>query len=262
MTQPTYNLTNIRELLIQGFDDGELRALCFDMPNFRPVYHQLGINTGKAEIVAKLLEHADKTMQLDTLLKLTQERNPARYRRHGPYVYADQAATPTGQAEGSGGVNIGRVEGGIHNSTISGRDVHHTYNINVQGGLTMGDQFNMSGDFRGAILNIKSKLENVTQTINTMPGGEPSEKAELQRLLQQLSETLQQVPPSHAEDAEAVAETAKTLVETATQAKPNKTILQITGAGLKKATENLQTVMPVVLTIATQIVDNIAKLTR
>lgn len=129
MTQPSYNLTNIRELLIQGFNDSELRALCFDMPNFRPVYHELGNNTGKAEIVAKLLEHADKTMQLDTLLDLARERNPARYQRHGPYM--DPAGSPTRPAEGSSGVNIGNVEGGIHGSTIGGRDIHQTYNFNV-----------------------------------------------------------------------------------------------------------------------------------
>src|SRR5262245_42334931 len=88
MSEQTYNLANIRDLLIQGFDDGELRALCFDMTTFRPVYDQLGNSTGKAEIVAKLLEHADKTIQLDSLLALARERNPARYQRHGPYTSA------------------------------------------------------------------------------------------------------------------------------------------------------------------------------
>jgi hypothetical protein len=34
----------------------------------------------------------------------------------------------------------------------------------------MSDTFNLSGDFRGAILNINSTLRNVTQTVNTLPG--------------------------------------------------------------------------------------------
>lgn len=258
MTQPSYNLTNIRELLIQGFNDSELRALCFDMPNFRPVYHELGSNTGKAEIVAKLLEHADKTMQLDTLLDLARERNPARFQRHDPYM--DPVGSPTRPAEGSSGVNIGSVEGGIHGSTIGGRDIHQTYNINVQGGLNVGDQFNMSGDFRGAILNIKSTLENVTQTVNAI-SGDDSTKADLDRLLKQLSETLQQAPPAQAEDAGAVAEMAKDLVEKASQEKPNKSLIKITGEGLKQAAQNLAAVMPSVLVIATQIVDTVLKLT-
>lgn len=46
-----YYLPNIRELLTHGFTDAELRALCFDLPGFRPVHEQLAQNTGKAEIV-------------------------------------------------------------------------------------------------------------------------------------------------------------------------------------------------------------------
>jgi uncharacterized protein YjbI with pentapeptide repeats len=84
-----YNLPNIRELLTNGFNDAELRALCFDLPGFRPVYDQLAQNTGKAEIVAKLMEHAEKTLQLDTLLALAKERNPARYEKHQPYYQGD-----------------------------------------------------------------------------------------------------------------------------------------------------------------------------
>lgn len=124
----------------------------------------------------------------------------------------------------------------------------------------MGDQFNMSGDFRGAILNIKSTLENVTQTVNAI-SGDDSTKAELDRLLKQLSETLQQAPPAQAEDAGAVAEMAKDLVEKASQEKPNKSLIKITGEGLKQAAQNLAAVMPPVLVIATQIVDTVLKLT-
>ncbi len=89
MTKPTYNFANIRTLLTQGFDDGELRALCFDVPGFRPVYDQLAQGTGKAEIVAKLLAHAEKTIQVDTLLALAKEHNSARYEEHSPYYVGD-----------------------------------------------------------------------------------------------------------------------------------------------------------------------------
>lgn len=82
-----YNLPNIRELLTNGFSDAELRALCFDY--FRPVYDQLAQNTGKAEIVHKLIEHTENTSQLGTLLALAKEKNPARYDRHQPYYTND-----------------------------------------------------------------------------------------------------------------------------------------------------------------------------
>jgi hypothetical protein len=43
--------------------------------------------------------------------------------------------------------------------------------------------------------------------------------------------------------------------------KPNKTMLQISAEGLKQAAKNLVTVTPIVLTIATQIVNTIMKIT-
>ena len=53
MTGPIYHLANIRNLLTEGFDDQDLRALCLDVPNFRPVYDRLAKNTGTAGIAAE-----------------------------------------------------------------------------------------------------------------------------------------------------------------------------------------------------------------
>ncbi len=126
-------------------------------------------------------------------------------------------------------------------------------NIHI-GEIRMGDTFNMSGDFRGAILNIKSTLTNVSQGIGALPHGDAASKDELKQLIDQLNEALQKAPPGKAEDAEAVAESAKILVEKASEVKPNKTMVQITGEGLKQAAKNIADVLPTVLTIATQIV--------
>jgi len=125
----------------------------------------------------------------------------------------------------------------------------------------MADRFNMSGDFRGAIINIKSTLTNVQQSIGDISSNDETARKELESLIGQLSETLQKVPAEHQEQAQAVAETAKVLVDTAKAEKPNKTMLQISGEGLKQAAQNLAGVMPTVLTIAGQIVMTIAKLT-
>jgi septal ring factor EnvC (AmiA/AmiB activator) len=125
----------------------------------------------------------------------------------------------------------------------------------------MADRFNMSGDFRGAIINIKSTLTNVQQSIGDIRTDDETARKELESLIGQLSEALQKVPAEHQEQAQAVAETAKVLVDTAKAEKPNKTMLQISGEGLKQAAENLAGVMPTVLTIAGQIVMTITKLT-
>ncbi len=124
----------------------------------------------------------------------------------------------------------------------------------------MGDKFNLSGDFRGSIINIKSTLTNVQQSVGEMHTGDPDAREALQGLIKQLSSELEKTPPARQEEAEAVAATAKELVDQAKKEKPNHTILHITGEGLKQAAKNLADVAPAVLTLATQIVLAVTRL--
>ena len=89
-----YNFERVRTLFIKGFTDSELRDLCFDIPDFEPVYQQLAQNTGKAEIVRLLLEHTRQELLVDQLLTLAREHNPARYAEHEPYYLADAGQSP------------------------------------------------------------------------------------------------------------------------------------------------------------------------
>src|SRR4051794_12990627 len=97
-----------------------------------------------------------------------------------------------------------------------------------------GDTFNMTGDFRGSNVNIKSTLTNVRQSIGQLPA-DPATKDELQSLIQQLNEILQKASPDKAEDAEAVALQAQELVDKAKKDKPNKTLLRSAGETFKRA---------------------------
>lgn len=112
-----------------------------------------------------------------------------------------------------------------------------------------GDQFNMSGDFRGSNVNVESTLSNVSQSIGTMPHGELADKEQLQQLLADLNTILQRAPAAKQSDAEAVATFAKQVVDSASQTQPNKTIVQISGEMLKKAAENIEGALPIVLRI-------------
>jgi hypothetical protein len=85
-----YHLSNIRRLLIEGFSDNDLRYLAFDNPNFRPVYDQISPSSGKSDIISRLLEYAERTMQIDILLEEAKRRNPARYAAHQPYVVREK----------------------------------------------------------------------------------------------------------------------------------------------------------------------------
>jgi hypothetical protein len=122
-----------------------------------------------------------------------------------------------------------------------------------------GDTY--SGDFRGAILNLRSTLNQVTNSIGSIPMVGDEDKARLEQLVKQLETALADTvtrAPDMADEAEAVADLTESLVATAAAEKPNKTILQITGDGLKKAAQNLVEITPNVLSIATQIVTLVA----
>ncbi|MCB0163183.1 MAG: SUMF1/EgtB/PvdO family nonheme iron enzyme [Anaerolineae bacterium] len=80
-----FNLKNIRTLLNEGFTDSELRRLCYDEPDFRPVYDQLSQEMGKDLIIDKLIEYAERRELIDRLLALTKIRNPRKYKKYQPY---------------------------------------------------------------------------------------------------------------------------------------------------------------------------------
>ncbi len=233
----SYNLGNIRTLLLQGFTDAELRRLCFDVPGFRPVYDSLSSGSGKAEIVDRLLEYAERQVQMEALLELARQGNPRRYELHGPYTGAAGPGQP------------GSTSGGAAPAATAGPG-------------QAGGAFTLSGNFQGAIINIGSSLTQVTQTIGQAPGVDPVVKEELQRLVGQLQAALQQAPLSRAEEAQAVADLAETLFNQAIKDKPNKSLVQITGEGLKQAAQNLAGAAPAVLDIAIQIVGTVGKCIR
>lgn len=123
----------------------------------------------------------------------------------------------------------------------------------------MPDQFTMSGDFRGAFINIKSTLTNVQQSIGEISTADEETRRELQKLILQLNEALQRVPVEDQEGAQAVAETAKALIDAAKAEKPNRTLLQVMGEGLKKTAQDLARATPVVFHVAGQLVDTVLK---
>lgn len=122
-----------------------------------------------------------------------------------------------------------------------------------------GDQISVSG-VSGGVVAIKSTMGDVIQNVGNIPGADQATKDELKKLIEQLTDLLQKAPAASASDAEAVAETARQLVDSVAKEKPNKTIVQITAEGLKKAAENIKAVLPDVIPIATQIVFSVLKL--
>lgn len=80
-----YDLEKIRTLLTAGFTYEELRQLCYDVPEFRPVYDELTQKMDKADFVIRLILYADRMSQLELILAWTKEHNPAAYEEYQPY---------------------------------------------------------------------------------------------------------------------------------------------------------------------------------
>lgn len=87
-----YQLRNIRALLTEGFSKDELRRLCYDVEEFRPVHDALTSKLNKSEIVDEIITYGYRRLLLDMLLNLVKQDNPRRYENHKPY-YDDAPKT-------------------------------------------------------------------------------------------------------------------------------------------------------------------------
>lgn len=82
----SYNLAQIKTLLTRGFTKDELRDLCFYEAPFRPVYDDLPENgVSKAEMIRRIIDHAERKGLFEVLLNWTATTNPAAYQKYLPY---------------------------------------------------------------------------------------------------------------------------------------------------------------------------------
>ena len=256
MTQyvdPTY----LRDVLTQYYSDSELHSMCFDLGID---YESLG-GRGKADQALRLVAFAQRNNLINDIANYI--------RRTRDFINLKTADKPFPMlkvAGGSGPTEINHYHGPVYKGdggtmdnsgdNITMGNVENSGNMAIGRGAqasSSGDTFNMSGNFSGANVNIKSTLTNVTQSIGNLPQTGDDDKAELNRLLAELNDTLQQIPENRADEAETITELLKTLVDQASASKP-KPLLKITGDGLKQAAQNIADIMPNVLSIATKIV--------
>jgi hypothetical protein len=86
MSTPRYNTANIRRLLTRAFSADELRNLCYDDPELRPIIDRLSTSMGPAQIAAQIIEFCDHRLLFERLLRLAQRENPRQYEAHQPYI--------------------------------------------------------------------------------------------------------------------------------------------------------------------------------
>ncbi|MBE7553029.1 MAG: hypothetical protein HS126_18305 [Anaerolineales bacterium] len=79
MSQPAYNLRNIRKLLTTAFTDQELSQLCYETPEFRPVYEQFTAGMSKDQMIQRLIEYCERKVLMGQLLTIVEEETPEQY---------------------------------------------------------------------------------------------------------------------------------------------------------------------------------------
>ena len=127
----------------------------------------------------------------------------------------------------------------------------------VGGDEIKGSKYVMSGDFRGAVLNIESQLSNVTQSIMAAAVGGPA-KGDLNSLVAALEAELGGVPAERAKEAEAVAGRLAKLTAAATEG--DGELADINSRALERAADALGDARPALPAAARQITAAVRRL--
>ncbi len=166
---------------------------------------------------------------------------------------------PAGAAEEGGATvfQIGTLNtggGGFFAAPVSAGGDVQAGRKDVGGDEIKGSKYVMSGDFRGAVLNIESRLDNVTQTLGALPNAAPDQRQELARLVGELKAALAQVPPEAVGDATNLTKRVEALAEEAAGDAPDPEYVRDLGESLRRAAGKL----PGIATLVAALVELVA----
>lgn len=109
-------------------------------------------------------------------------------------------------------------------------------------------------------VNIKSKLDNVTQIVKQAPTLGDDRKKEFVGLVEELRVALSEAGDKRPEDTERVAQMTELVAAEVSKANPNKGFLGITVEGLKEAAGAVKDIAPTVLSAAGAIATFVASM--
>lgn len=141
---------------------------------------------------------------------------------------------------------------GDYSEQVRGVFINNLSIAKIAGGVTMSqDEINVNSV--GGIVNVKSSLKHVTQSITSAESMPQERRIELKALIDELSGALKQVEQEHPADAERVVKSAEMVVSELTKEKPSSSFLKITIEGLKEAAKAVEAIAPTVLSVAAKI---------
>lgn len=124
----------------------------------------------------------------------------------------------------------------------------------------MRDHFELSGDFRGAVVNINSSLDLAEQSAAKGAFGIEADKASIQDLLSHLRAALVDAGPANAEDAEALAVSTQHLIEAASSDRPNRSLIATSIKAVREGGMAFLTASPAIAATVNDIVDTVQKI--
>ena len=102
-------------------------------------------------------------------------------------------------------------------------------------------------------VNIKSKLDRVSQVVNAAPKLDDPSKTEFQNLMNELRGALESIAEQKPQDSERVAQAAEMVANEVAKDEPSKSFLAISAEGLKEAAKAVESIAPSVLAVAQKI---------
>lgn len=241
MADPETYLATLQDLLTSAFSRDELADLCLRLGVNFDSLPAAGLEAQARELVLLLARQE----RLPALLAALRAERPNVDWPPVPPGYRPPAAAP---APAAGGFTIGTVTA---DNLIIGNDAQMT--------VRYGPRYDLSGDFRGALLNIESTLRDTRQTIESLPVADDA-RAALIRLVGRLDRALQTTPPDRARQAAEVADITKELAEAAGAARPRPAVIHALSDELRRAAAALAEAVPAAPDIAGQIAAAVAGL--
>lgn len=107
-------------------------------------------------------------------------------------------------------------------------------------------------------VNIKSRLDNVTQIVSQWQAGADPKGQELAKLFSELQESLKPAVQARPDDSERVAQMAEIVAKEVAKDTPSKGFLDISLQGLKEAAQAVADIAPGVISVAGRIAAFIA----
>lgn len=168
-----------------------------------------------------------------------------------------QAVSDLQQMAESAGISL--LDIGEYEATLNNEGSANP-NVMVIGEITVS-QDNIHIEHVVGPVNVKARLERVTQVVKTAPAVTDTKKEEFSALIEELKQTLASAASTaKPEDTQRVVQAAEMVAAEFAKEKPNKPFLTITAEGLKEAAKAVEAIAPAVLGVAAKIAAFVAGL--